>query len=68
MKFYLSLLMSVIFMLTSFSWAQLKLSGEVTNQKSGKTLESVNIYFPELQKGTVTVIMNLMVWQRDFFN
>jgi len=54
MKIYLSLLISVIFLLTSSGWAQLKLSGEVTDQKSGKALESVNIYFPELQKGTVT--------------
>ncbi len=54
MKIYLSPLISIMFLLTSSGWAQLKLSGEVTDQKSGKALESVNIYFPELQKGTVS--------------
>jgi len=54
MKIYFSLFISVIFLLSSAGWAQLKLSGKVTEQKSGKFLASVNIFFPELQKGTVT--------------
>ncbi len=54
MKFYLSLLLSVILLFAASGWAQLKLAGKVTDQKTGESLESVNIYFPELQRGTVT--------------
>jgi len=43
-----------IFLLTIPAMGQFKLSGKVIDQKTGNPIESVNVYFPELQKGTTT--------------
>ncbi len=56
MKVYLSYLLIILLLFSASSWAQLKLSGNVTDQKTGKAIESVNIHFPELQRGTVTSV------------
>ena len=52
----LNLLKSIvfIFLLTVPVMGQFKLSGKVIDRQTGGAIESVNVYFPELQKGTTT--------------
>ncbi len=45
-----------LLLLPSILFAQVKLSGNVNDSESGSKLESVNIFIPELQRGTVTDI------------
>ncbi len=52
MKLIFSLILLLIFNFTLS--AQIKLSGTVSDKSNGNKLESVNIYLPELQQGTVT--------------
>jgi iron complex outermembrane receptor protein len=54
MKIYLSVYIIFTLLISAEGWPQVKLSGKITDQKSGETLISVNIYFPELQRGTIT--------------
>src|SRR5690606_17800890 len=37
-----------------FSYSQNQLGGTITDFDSGKPLEQVSVYFPQLEKGTVT--------------
>lgn len=50
-----SLLFSLLFIAVSpFIYAQNSLSGQVTNAETGEPVFSANVYFPELEKGSMT--------------
>ena len=44
----------IFLLLHQFIYAQISLNGTVTDKNTGEKLPGVNIYIPELQKGTVT--------------
>ena len=48
------IVITVLLLLPSVIFAQVKLNGSVSDSETGEKLESVNIYIPELQRGTVT--------------
>ena len=48
---YITMLLAL---LNQFTFAQNTLKGNITNQEDQKPLEQVSIYFPQLEKGTVT--------------
>ena len=48
---YMAMLLAL---LVQFTFAQNTLKGNITNQEDQKPLEQVSIYFPQLEKGTVT--------------
>lgn len=50
-KIFLSLLSMLTFIVVS---SQNNLSGKITDQENGEPLEQVSIYFPQLEKGSVT--------------
>ena len=54
MKIIFSLILFCVFNFTLS--AQIRLSGTVSDKNNGNKLESVNVYLPELQQGTVTNI------------
>ena len=54
MNFKLFKCIMIIFLLSLQVWGQIKLSGKITDKKTDKRIEAVNVYFPELQKGTST--------------
>ena len=50
----LKLILFTIMLYTSLALPQVKLTGNVTDSKTGEKLESVNIFLPELQRGSIT--------------
>ena len=54
MKSKIIFILFTLFLLPSFLVGQVKLSGSVSDNETGKKLESVNIFLPELQRGTVS--------------
>jgi iron complex outermembrane receptor protein len=50
----LKLILFTFAIFSSLAFSQVKLVGEVKDSDTGENLESVNIFLPELQRGTVT--------------
>ena len=50
----LKLFLFILAICSSITFSQVKLTGVVKDSDTGETLESVNIFLPELQRGTIT--------------